>query len=101
MGFSGAMGFTCGYALKKVGEKAAYSIGVMFITIQTLQYLGYITIDYGKVQDDVEKSLDVNNDGKLDVNDFLIIWRELKAVLTASLPSASGFVTGMAMGMYF
>lgn len=79
---------------------AATAIGVVFVGLQTLQYLGYINIDYNKVQSEAEKALDVNKDGKLDEKDLYVIWDKVKGFLTSNLPGAGSFTTGFALGFY-
>ena len=101
LGFGGVMGFMAGAALKRFGEEAAVYVGVAFLGLQTLQYLGYINIDYRKLSKDLEKKLDVTGDGKLDVNDAIVVWKELKKILTFNLPSAGGFSLGVALGIYY
>jgi uncharacterized membrane protein (Fun14 family) len=101
LGFGGIMGFMAGAALKRFGEEAAVYIGVAFIGLQALQYLGYINIDYRKLTKDLEKKLDVTGDGKLDVNDALVVWKEIKKILSFNLPSAGGFSLGVALGIYY
>ena len=54
--------------------------------------------------DDADPSLnilDADGDGKLDTNDLLIYWKQLKDMLSHSLPSSSGFATGFAIGLYY
>ncbi len=95
------MGYFAGAAVKRFGEEVAVVIGVAFVGLQTLQYLGYINIDYGKLSKDLEKKLDVTGDGKLDANDALAVWREIKKILTYNLPSAGGFCSGLFLGLYY
>ena len=101
IGFGGVMGYFAGAAVKRFGEEVAVVIGFCFIGLQTLSYLGYINIDYGKIKEEVEKKLDVTGDGKFDANDALAIWNEVKKILTYHLPSCGGFSMGLALGLYY
>jgi hypothetical protein len=49
-------------------------VGGVFILIQTLAYNGYIHVNYEKLQQDVEGTLDLNKDGKLDEKDLAIAY---------------------------
>eukprot|EP01035_Chromulina_nebulosa_P017326 gene17326-22870_t len=100
LGFGGVMGFITGLALRKLGEKAAYVLGLSFVALQGLSYTGYIKIDFGKIKEDSEKFIDADNDGKITANDFIVIWRKTKSFLIYNLPSASGFSAGFAAGFY-
>jgi FUN14 domain-containing protein 1 len=50
LGFGGLMGICTGVAMKRIGNGAAAIIGVGFICLQGLSYMGYITVDYNKVR---------------------------------------------------
>ena len=88
-------------AFKKYGKLAAAYIGIAFVAFQALQQAGYIKIDYGKVQEDTQKLLDVNGDGKLDVNDIIILWNKVKDFLSYQLPGAGGFSAGFVIGLKY
>ena len=53
--FGAILGFTSGYALKKVGKVAAFCVGVTFITTQALSYLGYLPggVNWKKIEKEV------------------------------------------------
>jgi hypothetical protein len=44
-------------------------VGGVFILIQSLQYSGYIDVNYNGIQKDIEGLLDVNGDGEFDLKD--------------------------------
>lgn len=69
-------------ALKKVGQVAATILGVGFVTLQTLQYYGYIEISHDKFKSKVEDALDLNKDGKVDKSDVQASFDRLMGVLT-------------------
>jgi FUN14 domain-containing protein 1 len=100
LGYGGVMGMCSGYALKKVGKIAAFFVGLGFVGFQIAQYQGLIQIDYLEVEKKVTKVLDADGDGKLTTKDLIMWWRQLKGILTHSLPSAGGFSSGFALGVY-
>lgn len=95
------MGICTGVAMKRIGNGAAAAIGMSFVGLQILSYLGYITIDYKKVTQDASTLLDADGDGQLTHNDAVVLWNKVKDVLSYNLPSASGFSAGLALGLYF
>jgi uncharacterized membrane protein (Fun14 family) len=58
LSFGAIMGYTSGYATKKVGKFAAFVVGVGFVALQSLAMAGYIEIDWMKVKDDAFKKVD-------------------------------------------
>ena len=101
LGVGGIFGFTTGVVFRKLGEKAAYVVGLAFLGLTGLQHLGYVKVDYIKIVDDAQKVVDANNDGKITVDDFIIIWRNIRQILTVHLPGAGGFSAGFALGLYY
>ncbi|CAM9535953.1 unnamed protein product [Phaeothamnion confervicola] len=100
-GFGGFMGFSSGYALKKVGKLAAVVIGIGFVGLQGLAYGGYIKqIDWKKVEEKAVKMVDVDGSGSFDKEDVKAWWRQLKKVLKQQMPTNSGFAGGFALGFY-
>ena len=95
------MGGCAGYASKKVTKIAAGFIGVTFIGLQILQHNGYITVDWSKVERDVITKMDQNNDGKFDEQDVKILANKYKKILSQSLLSGSGFVSGFYFGLKY
>lgn len=95
------MGICSGAALKKATREVAVTIGVAFAGLQVLSYLGYITIDYSRVQKDASKYIDINGDGKVDTGDLYSLWDKVKDVLGYQLPQAGSFSTGFALGFYY
>ena len=95
------MGICSGVALKRLGNEFAVIIGMGFVCLQGLSYMGYITIDYNKVANDAKKLADADGDGKLTVKDLHILWNQFKNIVTYNLPSAGGFSAGFVLGVYF
>ena len=61
--------------------------------------MGYVKVDYLKMQSDATNLLDQNGDGKLDAQDAKIAADHVVAILKRGLPSAGGFSAGMYLGM--
>lgn len=66
---------------------AAFFVGASFIFVQTLQHGGYINVNYDRVEKDVEGALDLNKDGKLDMEDVEIANRKVFCFLFATFES--------------
>mmetsp|Transcript_39982 Transcript_39982/g.110046 ORF Transcript_39982/g.110046 Transcript_39982/m.110046 type:complete len:194 (+) Transcript_39982:51-632(+) len=101
LGFGGIMGVCSGVALKRLGNQAAGAIGLGFIILQGLAYLGYIDIDYGKVKEDAKKMIDQDGDGKITAKDAKLFWRKVKELLTFHLPGMGGFSAGFVLGIRY
>ena len=55
MGVSGLVGICSGYCLKRVSQEVAVGIGAVFMLLQILQHMGYIHVNYKKINADVTK----------------------------------------------
>jgi uncharacterized membrane protein (Fun14 family) len=75
------------------------SPGLLFVTMQTLAYKGYVQVDHVQVKDDLMNWLDLNQDGKVDADDRDIAIRKVLHVLEFNLPAGSGFVGGLIGGL--
>lgn len=74
-------------------------LGMGFMSLQTLQYYGYIKVDHAKFQDDFNRALDLNKDGKVDQDDAKLAYGKIQEVLQYSLPAGGGFAGGFAAGL--
>jgi len=83
----------------QVSKLIAFGVGGIFILVQTLQYNGYIKVDYQGIQKDVESYMDLNGDGKVDAKDAELGFEKMKSVLSYNMPSGGGFGTGLLMGL--
>lgn len=90
LGFGGVAGAIVGYTAKKVAKLAALALGLLFIVIQGLVYMHFVSVDWLTVQHTAEN-----------------IWRDAHGVsladrswevLTANLPFGGGFIAGFALG---
>jgi uncharacterized membrane protein (Fun14 family) len=91
-------GVCAGVAVKRLTRDAAYGVGLGFIVLQALSYYGYITINWGKVTDDIQKAADQDGDGKFDATDVKIIVKRGIKFLANGVPDAAGFTTGLYVG---
>ncbi len=91
LGFGVVAGFVAGYALKKLGKLVSLAVGLLFIALQLLAWSGYVTIEWGRMQQDVEPMLQASS-----LNEA---WRSLLAIMTYNLPFAAAFVPGFLMGL--
>jgi uncharacterized membrane protein (Fun14 family) len=90
MGFGGMAGVVVGYTAKKFTKLAALLLGTLFVLVQLLAYLGFVTVHWSTVQSAAEE-----------------VWRNEQGatladraweVLVANLPFGGGFVVGFALG---
>ena len=73
--------------------------GLGFITLQSLQYSGYIEIDHTQLKKDVERALDLDKNGKLDGSDGKVGLDKVLEVLQYNVPGTGGFVAGFLGGL--
>lgn len=92
-------GFSSGYALKKVGKVAAFSLGIGFALLQSLSYGGYIKINFERMNEDFNKLMDLDNDDDFDQDDAQELLNRIYNVLSYNIPAGSGFGTGFFMGL--
>mmetsp|Transcript_19351 Transcript_19351/g.28617 ORF Transcript_19351/g.28617 Transcript_19351/m.28617 type:complete len:201 (+) Transcript_19351:114-716(+) len=100
LGFGGIAGFMSGYAFKKVGKIAAFCVGTGFMAVQFANYYGYTNLNWVSVQKKAIDSFDLDGDGKFDKEDVKIMWKRMRKVLKANLPSGGSFGGGFALGFY-
>jgi len=93
------LGYCSGYALKVVGRAAALGVGGGFVLLQGLSYLGYVAVDWRKVERDSLAKLDRDGDGAVTASDFGVLWRETTDVLAFNLPAGTGFTGGLLYGL--
>ncbi|CAM9222992.1 unnamed protein product [Ectocarpus sp. 4 AP-2014] len=96
--FGFGMGVCCGFAAKKTAKVALVGAGLAFGSLQLLSYMGYIELDYTKIEDEIMNSLDLDKNGKVDTDDIQELWNRTMKVLSYNLPTGSGFVAGALLG---
>ena len=88
--FGGVAGFASGYAFKKMGKLAAIVLGLLFIGVQILVYVGVAEVDWLRIQESVNPLLSAEALNKA--------WRNLIKLLTGNVPFAAAFVPGFLLG---
>eukprot|EP00956_Cyclotella_meneghiniana_P000047 scaffold108_cov23-Cyclotella_meneghiniana.AAC.3 len=99
-------GYVSGLALKKLGRIASVSLGFAFLGLQGLAYSGYIDVNHDKIAYEVEKILDRNKDGKVDVEDIKGVIDDVKSVAGYGLENGGKkegelLVSGSGFGLGF
>lgn len=91
IGFGVVAGFVSGYALKKVGKVLAIVLGIVFVVVQLLAWAGFVTVNWGVVQENVDPLLqsEALNTG----------WQNLVQLLTHNIPFAASFIPGFLFGL--
>ncbi len=79
-----------GYTAKKVTKLVALALGLVFILVQALVYVGFITVDWTVVQTTADHVW-TNAEG-------VSLADRAWDILSANLPFGGGFVTGFALG---
>jgi uncharacterized membrane protein (Fun14 family) len=96
---STAFGACVGVASKKLAKDAMYGVGLAFIGLQTLAYLGYVDINWKRIESDIVKAVDQDGDGKLSISDGTALLGKFLRFLGRGLPNAAGFTTGFYVGV--
>lgn len=91
LGFGAVAGFIAGYALKKVGKVVAIVLGLLFVALQLLAWSGFISVDWGVIQKQV--------DPLLEGESLERSWRGLLSMLTYNIPFAAAFVPAFILGV--
>lgn len=99
MTLSGVLGFGAGYSLKKIGKAAAFFIGIAFVASQTLGHLGYVEINWRKVEREAMRLFDLDGDQRLTTRDLALYWKKMKGMLMHKLPSTTAFAAFFALGL--
>lgn len=89
-GFGGIAGLAVGYTAKKVTKLAALVLGILFVSAQAMSHAGWISIDWGSVQEQAKPYLNAE-DGRTALE-----W--CGAILFANLPFGGAFLAGFVLG---
>lgn len=54
----------------KTAKVALVGVGLAFGSLQVLSYLGYVQLDYSKIEGEVMGALDIDKNGKVDTDDM-------------------------------
>jgi len=95
------LGYAAGMSLRAVGRLAAGAVGAGFIMLQGLSYLGFVEVDWRKVEREYIKRLDRDGDGLVTMDDAQKVWREMSDVLAFNLPAGGAFTGGLLYGLRF
>ena len=87
LGFGGGAGFIVGFAFKKMMKMIIVLIGLFFLALQYLDYVGFIELHYEKLVQAAQGWV-TTFQGDLSALSFL----------TANIPLAGGFVAGFGLG---
>jgi uncharacterized membrane protein (Fun14 family) len=90
LGFGGAAGAVVGYTSKKLTKLAALMLGLIFLVIQALVYLKFVSVDWEAVQQTAEHVWK-------DPHGVTLAQRAWE-ILSANLPFGGGFMAGFALG---
>jgi uncharacterized membrane protein (Fun14 family) len=90
MGFGGIAGAIVGYTAKKLTKLMALALGLLFITIQVLVYLEFVSVNWHTVQSSAEHVW--KDAGGVTLADRA--WE----VISANLPFGGAFIAGFALG---
>mmetsp|Transcript_24698 Transcript_24698/g.51253 ORF Transcript_24698/g.51253 Transcript_24698/m.51253 type:complete len:136 (-) Transcript_24698:219-626(-) len=97
--FSSFMGYCSAVSAKKIGKSVAFIVGLSFIGLQSLAHMGYIAVDWKKVEKSAMDLIDTDNDGKITEKDVKKYWSKVKVILTNKVPDAGGFLLGFFYGL--
>jgi len=87
LGIGGIGGFFIGYALRKIIKILAIAIGVFFLAVISLGYIGALFINYEGMMEVISKLLDPNQAA------------EVLMPLIANLPLVGSFAFGFLIGL--
>ncbi|MDX2168709.1 MAG: FUN14 domain-containing protein [Deltaproteobacteria bacterium] len=90
LGFGGVAGAVVGYTAKKVTKLVALALGLVFIVIQALVYLNYVSVNWAAVQSGAEHLWS-------DAQGVTLADRAW-AIVSANLPFGAAFAAGFALG---
>lgn len=54
----------------QTAKVALVGVGLAFGSLQVLSYLGYVQLDYSKIEGEVMGALDIDKNGKVDTDDI-------------------------------
>jgi uncharacterized membrane protein (Fun14 family) len=88
LGFGGILGFVIGYASKKLLKILMVFIGLFFMSLLYLSYMGFIQINYDKISRSMENFLKSLFSGGLSLPVFLSV----------NIPFIGSFIVGFGLG---
>ncbi|ORC90778.1 uncharacterized protein TM35_000072020 [Trypanosoma theileri] len=101
IGVSGVLGAAVGVASRRLTSDALYGAGLAVIGLQSLSYMGYIQINWKRVEQDITNVVDQNGDGKIDQKDLNIILKRFIKFAGSGLSDIAAFTAGFFLGAKF
>jgi FUN14 domain-containing protein 1 len=86
----GIVGFCSGIFVKKGFRAAVGTAGGLFVLFQVAHSQGYVDIHLEKIEKDVMKIIDTNNDGKIDQQDARLYLNRTVSLLTHDTKLSAG-----------
>ncbi|KAG0038672.1 hypothetical protein BGZ82_011251 [Podila clonocystis] len=99
--FGAAMGLCSGYLFKKLGKMMMLVVGLGFVWLQLLASSGYIQVNWVKVEHKFKQQFDLDNDGKVTMNDAKHGFRAIIELLTRNFQFKSTFAGGFFLGFKY
>ncbi|RIA91981.1 FUN14 family-domain-containing protein [Glomus cerebriforme] len=99
--FGTSMGFASGFFVKKISKTASFLVGATFVLLQVLEHQGYIKIHWNKFEENYNKVLDLDNDGKVTTNDFKLILYKVVDFLSRNFQTDASFILGFGIGFRY
>lgn len=84
--FGGIVGYSAGYAIKKVFKIFLIVVGLLFASFQLLSHFDFLVVNWLKIQTFVNTLIQNNNNSNMI------------SILTAHLPETGGFTAGLILG---
>mmetsp|Transcript_10956 Transcript_10956/g.21797 ORF Transcript_10956/g.21797 Transcript_10956/m.21797 type:complete len:136 (+) Transcript_10956:212-619(+) len=97
---SSFLGYTAGVFSKSLSHLAFVSLGGVFLGLQALSHLDYVTVNWPKIQRDFTAAADVDGDGKITKRDVQVYWGRVRRIAELNLPKGGGFGAGFLMGFF-
>ncbi|KAH9580173.1 FUN14 [Trypanosoma melophagium] len=98
VGVSGVLGAAVGVASRRLTSDALYGAGLAIIALQSLSYMGYIQINWKRVEQDITNMVDQNGDGKIDNKDLNVLLKRFLRFAGSGLSDIGAFTGGFFFG---
>jgi uncharacterized membrane protein (Fun14 family) len=98
----GVVGYASGLLVKVLAGGALVCLAAVFALLKWSEQQSLITVNWKNVNNFVVKQtkfLDVNKDGKIDINDARVVLSRFEGFMATTVPSVSGFGVGFALGI--
>ena len=102
LGLGGVLGYSTGYAAKEIGKRVMFWGGTMIIGLQILAYKGMITMHWGTVFHNIQKSLkldDTDDSEELTGEDAKLWFNKFTSIVSHGVPGNASFLCGLYLGL--